>query len=500
MEYDEISFSAIKRRRIKLNVLGSLVGLLAVVVLLNLLGSRHFFRWHLDSRDTSMLSPMTVEALKSLKQDVRVVVLFKTDLPLYASINNLLKEYENVTSRLKVERIDYIENPQAAEAIKNKYRHSLPATDKETFFRDLVIFEVDGKPPRVIYEKEFSDFNVSDVVSGRDQKIKRITFKGEMLFTGALASLMESGERVAYFSMGHNEFDPEEKDELSGYSKFAEILTQNYVQVKKFHIWAEETVPADCNLLVIPGPRKPLVEQEVAKVGEYLKRGGSLLVLFPQSGVTRLEPLLKEWGVEVKDQLVYDPEVVRLNQGLMLTNFNSQSAITRPLYGSQMYMPLTRAVCKTGFAGKAADAPQVMELLLSGPKGVLVAPATDGKEMQIESEESQEFSMAVSVEKGALQGVDSLKGTTRIVAVGSSVFLNNNWIDASFGNRDFAVLAINWLLDRSQLMKGVGPRAIVEYQLNLSDVQIKLLMWVMMAIVPGIVLGVGLIVWARRRN
>lgn len=291
MEYDEISFSAIKRRRIKLNVLGSLVGLLAVVVLLNLLGSRHFFRWHLDSRDTSMLSPMTVEALKSLKQDVRVVVLFKTDLPLYASINNLLKEYENVTSRLKVERIDYIENPQAAEAIKNKYRLSLPATDKETFFRDLVIFEVDGKPPRVIYEKEFSDFNVSDVVSGRDQKIKRITFKGEMLFTGALASLMESGERVAYFSMGHNEFDPEEKDELSGYSKFAEILTQNYVQVKKFHIWAEETVPADCNLLVIPGPRKPLVEQEVAKVGEYLKRGGSLLVLFPQSGVTRLEPL-----------------------------------------------------------------------------------------------------------------------------------------------------------------------------------------------------------------
>ncbi|MDI9402225.1 MAG: hypothetical protein QM428_09875, partial [Verrucomicrobiota bacterium] len=73
--------------------------------------------------------------------------------------------------------IDYIENPQAAEAIKNKYRLSLPATDKETFFRDLVIFEVDGKPPRVIYEKEFSDFNVSDVVSGRDQKIKRITFK-----------------------------------------------------------------------------------------------------------------------------------------------------------------------------------------------------------------------------------------------------------------------------------------------------------------------------------
>ncbi len=126
-----------------------------------------------------------------------------------------------------------------------------------------------------------------------------------------------------------------------------------------------------------------MVDQEVVKVGEYLKRGGSLLVLFPQSGATRLEPLLKEWGVEVKDQLVYDPEVVRLNQGLMLTNFNSQSPITRPLYGSQMYMPLTRAVSKTDYAGKAADAPQVMELLMSGPKGVLIAPTTDGKRCRL---------------------------------------------------------------------------------------------------------------------
>lgn len=147
MEYDKISFSATKRRRIKLNVLGSLVGLLAVVILLNLLGSRHFFRWHLDSRDTSKLSPMTVEALKSLKQDVKVVVLFKEDLPLYASINNLLKEYETVTSRLKVQRVDYIENPQAAEAIKNKYRLTLPASDKETFFGTWLFLKLRASHP-----------------------------------------------------------------------------------------------------------------------------------------------------------------------------------------------------------------------------------------------------------------------------------------------------------------------------------------------------------------
>lgn len=497
----EVSFSAAKRRRIALNVLGSIAGLLAIVILLNWVGMRHFVRWHTDARDVSVLSLMTKEALKSLKQDINVVVLFESDMPLFMSINNLLKEYEVMTPHIKVKNVDYTQDPQGAEGVKNKYRLQLPVVENETIFRDLVIFETEGKPPRVIYEKEFSDFNVSDVAGGKEQKIKRIAFKGEMLFTAAIASLTENSKgRVAYFSTGHREHDLSDESATSGYSKFAEILEQNYVETKKLNVWAEGPIPKDCSLLVIGGPRDPFLDHEVHKISDYLNQGGCLLLLMPQKGNTKLEPLMKKWGVNVMSELVNDP-LSNWQNNIIVTNFNVQSPISRSLFKSQMFIPLSRVVSKDTHATQAADAPQVTELFRSSKAGYLVQEKSENEFIPITPQkEPQEYSMAVSVEKGALQGVDSGKGTTRIVVTGNSQFLNNQWIDASYGNRDFVVLAVNWLLDRKQLMGGVGPRAIMEYQLNLSQTQVNLLMWIMLVIVPGIVLGLGLIVWVHQRN
>ena len=115
-------------------------------------------------------------------------------------------------------------------------------------------------------------------------------------------------------------------------------------------------------------------------------------------------------------------------------------------------------------------------------------------------EKGEELSMAVSVERGALQGIGAGKGTTRIVVTGNADFLDNARIDSAFGNRDFAVLTVNWLLDRTALVGNLGPRPIREYQLNMSQTQIHLLMWIMLFIIPGGVLGVGFVIWMRKRN
>src|SRR5574344_843196 len=103
MRHNEVSFSSARRRQITLNVLLSILAMIVILTLLNFLGLRHYFRWHLDSRDSFTLSPMTVESLKGLKQDVTVTVLFKNGTSLYSSIDNLLKEYESVSPHLKVE-------------------------------------------------------------------------------------------------------------------------------------------------------------------------------------------------------------------------------------------------------------------------------------------------------------------------------------------------------------------------------------------------------------
>jgi hypothetical protein len=105
----------------------------------------------------------------------------------------------------------------------------------------------------------------------------------------------------------------------------------------------------------------------------------------------------------------------------------------------------------------------------------------------------------VAVEKGGVKGVINERGTTRMVVVGDSIFLANHQIESA-ANRDFVALAVNWLLDRPQLVEGIGPRPVAEYRLVMSNSQLQGAQWVLLGCMPGGVLLLGGIVWLRRRS
>ena len=104
----------------------------------------------------------------------------------------------------------------------------------------------------------------------------------------------------------------------------------------------------------------------------------------------------------------------------------------------------------------------------------------------------------MAVEKGRIRGVTTERGTTRIVVVGDSLFLGNQMIE-KLGNRDFAWLALNWLLDRSELL-AIPPRPITEYKLVMTQAEMSAVRWILLAGMPGAVLLMGLLVAVRRRK
>ena len=69
--------------------------------------------------------------------------------------------------------------------------------------------------------------------------------------------------------------------------------------------------------------------------------------------------------------------------------------------------------------------------------------------------------------KKTVAGVANPRGTTRIIVVGDSIFLGNHQIEAG-ANRDFLGYAVNWLLDRPQLLEGIGPRPVTEFRLKMT--------------------------------
>jgi hypothetical protein len=102
------------------------------------------------------------------------------------------------------------------------------------------------------------------------------------------------------------------------------------------------------------------------------------------------------------------------------------------------------------------------------------------------------------VERPAVTGVVTGRGTTRMIVVGDSFFLANGLMKVMDGNRDFASYAINWLVERPQLTAGVGPRPISEYRIALTISQMRTIRWLLLGALPGGVILFGGLVWWRR--
>jgi hypothetical protein len=109
------------------------------------------------------------------------------------------------------------------------------------------------------------------------------------------------------------------------------------------------------------------------------------------------------------------------------------------------------------------------------------------------------YPLIAAVEKGAIKDVPTERGTTRLLVAGDSVFLCNRSIH-SVANRDFAALAVNWLLDRPHLLEDLGPRPVTEYRLVMTQRQLQAAEWLLLVGMPGSALFIGTLVWLRRRR
>jgi hypothetical protein len=317
-----------------------------------------------------------------------------------------------------------------------------------------------------------------------------VAFLGELAFTGALLEVVNPKPLHAYFLQGHQEHAIDSGDAVMGYLKFASVIQQqNSVRVHPLTLVGPSAVPGDCNLLVIAGPRQALTGQELEKIDQYLTQGGRLLALFNSGTINRptgLEALLAKWGVGVGANLVVDPDHSQTGSEVIVGSF-SKHPVVNPLLKAGLYLIQPRTVSKLG--PQAPEAPHVEEIAKTSPGAFVL-----GNESRRAS-----FPLMVAVEMPPIKGVVRERGNTRMIVVGDSLFLGNNQINI-LGNRDFAGYALNWLLDRTQLLEGVGPQRINDYRLVMTPVQMQRVRWLLLGGLPGAALLFGGLVWLRRRR
>ena len=474
-------FSPTVRRVISRRVILSAVTAAVCVVLANLLALRNPAQIVLTQSADHSLSPLTKNVLRSLTNEVRAVVLFDRQADLFEPVKNLLTEYERTSPKLKLELIDIARDPTRAEAVQQELKMSVNSPENRVIFAA-------NNTAKAISQSELSILDFSEFINTREAR--RTHFVGEQLFTSAIAAVTHGRQTKVGFVIGHGEHKASDTGGQWGYSKFANILQQKDLNLQEIPLTGTNSIPADCRMLIIAGPRTPYSRDELAKLREFVGTGGSLFTLFNFYSLQRptgLENFLAYYDFEIGFNQVSDSKNEQSGQGgLLLVDDLGSHPITKPILGSRLQMLLPRSV---GFPEAENDeSPPVSILAHSSDAGQAVGQI-QGNKGSVEREGK------IPLIAAKLHANDG-QPPARLVVAGDSLFLGNSAIEAG-ANRDFASLAVNWLLEREHLL-AIAPRTVTEYRIDLSRAEMTSITWLLLLVLPGGTLGLGLLWWRRQ--
>ncbi len=271
---------------------------------------------------------------------------------------------------------------------------------------------------------------------------------------------------------------------------------------------------ARCSLLVVAGPKIPLLPVEVGTIRKFLAAGGNGLFMLDPFVRTGVEPMLREYGIVADDDIVIDeashfwadpssPAVTDYNyhlivQDLPLTFFP----------GARSFSPTAQRIPGTDVAPLANSSKQSYGQTdsqrtrfdkakdLSGPLTLMAvairrpAPADDPLYRTPSTGKS-----ATAAPKD--DAPVPITGRSRIAVVGDSDFATNSFFHI-MGNGKLFLNAVNYLASKENLI-GLEPRARDLPRVNLTNRQMKGTFFLAVILIPALLAAVGLAVWWKQR-
>ncbi|MEH2066405.1 MAG: Gldg family protein [Nostoc sp.] len=299
------------------NALVATLAVLAILGLINFLGTRYHLRADLTETQLFTLAPQSRQLVSVLPQPVKVWVF---DISQNPQDRELLENYQRQSSKFKYEYIDPQARPGLAEkfGVKDYGEVYLESGDK----RQLV------------------------------QTVNENQRLSEVRLTSRLQQLTNSTIAKAYLLQGHGE------RQLSAgkgaFSQAVQGLGDKNFTTAPLNLAETSKVPQDAAVVIVAGPKRELFEGEVKALQEYLNRGGNLLLMIDPNTDPKLDSLLQEWGVRLDNRLAVDisgESVVGLGPAAPVVTEYGQHPITKDFGNGNSFYPIARPLEITSVPG-----------------------------------------------------------------------------------------------------------------------------------------------------
>ena len=450
------AFSARRSTRMGANSILMIFLFVAILMIVNFLAARHSIRWDLSENQNFSLSPQTHRVLRSLPRTVTVTVFTREKDPGYQPYKERLDSYRQASSKISVEFVDPERQPKIAQ------QYGISRTD-------TAIFESAGQTVRV-------------------------TAPSEVELTGALIRVSQDSKKRVLFLEGHGEPSLDDR-ERTGLFAAREILIKQGYDVGTLSLLKETAVPDHTAILVVAGPRRPVITEEQERIHTYVEKGGHLLLLIDPDTQADLNPLLKRWGLGVGPGALVDLQD-RLAQGdltsLLVRTF-TEHEITQDLSAAVLF-PLARHITFDEQAGSAWD---YVPLARTSPNSWA---ETDLKGRVVNLDEKEDVKGPLPMAAALAPKVAPEEGKPRpaIVVIGNSTFATNAFVNFP-GNSDFFLHTAGWLAEDRNMM-AIAPKDSALRPFTPNPLEERTLLYLQVVLLPAAMLFSGIMVWRKRRR
>lgn len=453
-------------------------GSLMFIGVSNYLASSSTIRWDVTQDKQHTLSENTIAFISKLTNEVKLTAFYVGIPPTY--LQDLLQEYERASSGvIKTEIIDPLERIAYAAKFGNA---------------------INGKERKVI---------VQSGDNRKDLDFTKVTLSEEKLTNGI--ARVSRAARKAYFLTGHGEYSSS-SEEYAGFAKFKQLLADNNILSEPLMLGIRKSIPADCDVLIIAGPRSEITPDEETLIGSYLTKGGDALFLIENTLMTTpdkplspqqlqqnpsLNSLLNPWGLNVESDIVVDlTNHVGGDVGSPATkNYQQHKALTEGLDYTFYVRPRSiRILEKYG--------PNIKHAVIASTASTDNSWAETDRTLNIEFDPNIDtkgpvpFSYVVLGEKNTEIQQEHKSSDTRLIVFTDADFLTNVYID-QYSNAQMGLNLIKWLveLDYQTL---VNQKEIKVQRLDLTSKQKRQII-VILFLLPFFLIVTGLVIWVRAK-
>ncbi|MDP3277654.1 MAG: GldG family protein [Deltaproteobacteria bacterium] len=491
--------------------------LLALVLfgIINVLAARHYRRFDWTRAGLFTLSPRSQQVARSTREPVEIVVLLGRAEAQWRDAVELAERYRALTPKITVRTLDPDRQREAFVAFAQRYGLRATRSSTSDVAAEAGIVIVRGERHLEIKRDQLAALGDA-VQNGADRsaadRIASARVTVERALTSALVAIARTDRPTLCVSKGHDEVPMSGTDESM--QLFVQDLEHDNITAREVTIRGATAVPADCDALLIAGPRQAFTEGEAARVLRYARAGGNLLVLLDPNFVERrhaqtgLESVLREAGIEATRSVVVesDPEHLLENLPPMVFTAGDFGAheISRNLRGidAQVLVRTARALQVLPAANSQAESLLRTTPSAWGETGELEA-VRDGALRRDGADITGPIDLALASRFANVRPRVGHRANGRIAVFSFSYLVTNEAMSLGFRARfaDAALLqaAVGWLLERDDLVD-VPPRPANSSALLISQESIKLIRWYALGLVPLAAILVGVAVLRARKS